>query len=151
MCNLASSGLAKNGGIGRGRITNFVGSTGTVTTEAFTGAISTDKYILIRSYTKEIQRAFEKLEDLLVSAGRRPDLILDSADLRGVHILFAAAEVCKGRVTDQAGMWYDFMVRYEKKADTAFGKLNLKYDESDDGVISEPEESKRFNVTAGRN
>ena len=133
------------------QITNFVGSTGTVTTSAFSGAIATDKYILTRSYTKEIQRAFEKIEELLVSAGRRPDLILDSGDLRGVHILFATAEVCKGMVTEDAGMWFEFMSRYENKADKAFNKLNLKYDDSDDGVISEPEESKRFRTTAGRN
>ena len=133
------------------RVTDFVGSTGTVTTEAFSAVIGTDKYILIRSYTKEIQRAFEKIEDLLVSAGRRPDLILDSSDLRGVHILFATAEVCKGMVTEDAGMWFEFMSRYENKAEKAFNKLNLKYDESDDGVISNPEESKRFSTTAGRN
>ena len=77
-------------------ITDFVGSTGTVTTAAFTGAIATDKYILTRSFTKEIQRAFEKIDELLYRSGKRAHLILDPYDLREVHILYAVAEVCKG-------------------------------------------------------
>jgi hypothetical protein len=41
-------------------ITDFVSSTGTVTTTAFANAISTNKYMLIRSYTREIEQALLK-------------------------------------------------------------------------------------------
>lgn len=133
------------------KITDFVSSTGTVTVADFPSTAASDKYILTRAYTKEIQRAFEKIEQLLVNQGRRPQLILDPYDLREVHIQYAVAEICKGLVTEEAGMWFEFMERYEKRAYAMFKSLNLKYDTSDDGYIAGSEESRRFNLRAGRN
>jgi hypothetical protein len=132
------------------KITDFVGSTGTVTTEVFGTAISTDQYVLTRSYTKEIQRAFEKIEDLLVRAGRRPALVMDSYDLREVHIHYSVAEIVKGLVVEEGDTWSMFMNKYDALAYSMFKSLPLKYDESEDGVISEAEEKKRIERTLGR-
>ncbi|MEE8575509.1 MAG: hypothetical protein V3T30_08865 [Thermodesulfobacteriota bacterium] len=131
-------------------ITDFVSSTGTVTTAAFGSAISTDKYILIRSFTSEIQRAFEKLESWIISKGKRPQLILDPYDLREVHILLSVAEVCKGFITSESSLWWEFMQEYERKALDSFEKLHFKYDTSVDGYISGSEESRRFIKRTGR-
>ena len=133
-------------------ITDFVGSTGTVTTAAFTGAIATDKYILTRSFTKEIQRAFEKIDELLYRSGKRAHLILDPYDLREVHILYAVAEVCKG-LTSAGGsdtFWWQMWKDYEAKAYAIFKSLHFKYDESNDGYVTGSEESKRITRTIGR-
>ena len=132
-------------------ITDFVKSTGTVTTAAFSAPITTDKYILTRSFTKEIQRAFEKLEDLLKQAGRRAHLVLDPYDLREVHITMSVAEVCKGFMTvSDTGIWSDLWKVYDKRGYAMFKSLNLKYDDSDDGYISGAEEGRRVNRTSGR-
>ncbi len=129
-------------------ITDFVSSTGTVTTEPFSGAIATgEKYVLMRSYTTEIQRAFEKLEDNLRKKGKRPHLILDPYDLREPHILMSVAEVCKGLATDGDNtFWWDMWKAYENKADIAFGSLNLKYDATNDGTISGEELGRRMSA-----
>mgnify|MGYP001599701546 FL=1 len=133
-------------------ITDFVSSTGTVTTAAFaTANAAGNKYMLQRSFAKEIQRAFEKLEDMLKQVGRRAHLVLDSYDLREVHILTSVAEACKGMVTTEGGsMWSYFYELYDKRAYAVFKSLNLKYDDSEDGVIAGAEESRRLTRTLGR-
>ena len=131
-------------------ITDFVSATGTVTTAAFSTAVTTDRYILTRSFSKEIQRAFEKLEDLLRRSGRRPQLILDPNDLREVHIIQSVAEVCKGLAKEENSVWWALWQEYDKRAYAIFKSLNLKYDESGDGVISGGEENRRRDRVIGR-
>ncbi|HLE09139.1 MAG TPA: hypothetical protein VI914_05890 [Thermodesulfobacteriota bacterium] len=132
-------------------ITDFVSSTGTVTTTAFSSAIAADKYILTRPFSREIQRAFEKIEELLNSAGKRPFLILDPYDLREVNIYYSVAEVCKGLATEGDSLWWNLWKDYENKAYAIFKGINFKYDQSNDGYIAGSEESKRMNtLKAGR-
>jgi hypothetical protein len=132
-------------------ITGFASSTGTVTTNAFGSAIAIDKYILTRSFSREIHRAFEKIEELLVRRGKRPHLVLDPYDLREVHIYLSVAEVCKGLATEHENIWWTLWKGYEKTATEAFGALNLKYDYTRDGYIASGEESSRLSaIRSGR-
>ena len=132
-------------------ITDFASSTGTVTTTAFSSAIAADKYILTRPFSREIQRAFEKIEEFLNSAGKRPFLILDPYDLREVNIYYSVAEVCKGLATEGDSLWWNLWKDYENKAYAIFKGINFKYDQSNDGYIAGSEESKRMNtLKAGR-
>lgn len=130
-------------------ITDFVQSTGTVTTAAFSGAVATgEKYILQRSFSKETKRAFEKVRARLVRAGKNPDKVLDPYDLREPHVFMAVAEICKAQMSDtgEGGMWWDLWKDYERQADEAFNGLNLKYDESNDGYMSNGELGRRLNT-----
>lgn len=130
-------------------ITGFDHTTGTVATTAFSsGVIAGERYTLTRSYSKEIQRAFEKMEERLIRLGKRPQLILDPYDLRGAHIFFSVSEVCKGMATDSEGFWWDMWKEYEKKAVEAFGAINFKYDSSGDGHIAAGERD--INVRTSR-
>lgn len=131
-------------------ITDFVSSTGTITTTAFSGAIATDKYCITRSFSKEIQRAFEKIEDLLTRNGQRAHLILDPYDLREVHIYYSVAEICKGLATEPGTLWWELWKDYESKAYAMFKSINFKYDTTDDGIIASTEEGKRINIRTGR-
>jgi len=69
-----------------------------------------------------------------------------------VHIAMAVAEVCKGLVANSESMWDDFKKDYEIKAQSLFKNLSLKYDESEDGIISSDEEEDVVvaPLTAGR-
>jgi enamine deaminase RidA (YjgF/YER057c/UK114 family) len=132
-------------------ITDFVSSTGTVTTVAFSGAIATDKYILTRSYTREIDRAFEKIDELLKRSGKRAHLILDPYDLREAHIMFSVAEVCKGLAIDSENLWWSLWKEYEKSGAEVLRTLEFKYDSSVDGYIAGSErDSVLSTVRAGR-
>lgn len=117
-------------------IAGFASSSGTITTVEFSAAISTDRYVLTRSYSREIDRAFEKIEERLRRAGKRPHLVLDAEDLREVHIMASTAEVCKGMITEIDGLWWGLWKDYEKKTDDAFAAMNFKYDATGDGFIS---------------
>ena len=133
-------------------VLDFTSSTGTLTTTAFAAPIAAgENYIITRSYTREIKRAFEKLEEKVIRLGRRPELILDPYDLREVHIYCSVAEVCKGLTAEKPGFWWDMWKEYEQKADTAFEGINFKYDFTEDGYIGGEEENSRVNIIgAGR-
>ena len=125
-------------------IEDFSSATGTVTTEAFTGVIATDKYVLTKSYTTEINNAFDILTDLLNRSGRRPHLIIDSGDLKRVHIVYAVSEIAKGMSTEKDDFWWSIWMEYKNLGYAIFNDLNLKYDESEDGNVSDTEEDTGF-------
>ncbi len=121
-------------------VTAFVSATGTLTTSAFSSSVLPgQKYSIRRSFTREIGRAFEKIEDALIRMGKRPDLVLDPVDLREAHIYFAVAEVCKGLVTEKGSFWWDIWKDYEARAEDTLKRLRFKYDASGDGLISSSE------------
>ncbi|MCK4846099.1 MAG: hypothetical protein KAS88_00395 [Deltaproteobacteria bacterium] len=121
-------------------ITDFVASSATVTVKAFGSAVISDKYILTRSFLREIERAFEKIEERLIAAGKRPELVLDSQDLRSLHIYASVAEVAKGLSSKVDDFWWTLWKEYDVKADRAFAVLPIKYDTSGDGYISSSED-----------
>lgn len=133
-------------------VTGFTAASGTVTVEPFPAPVlSGDGYILSRSFGREIQRAFEKLEERLTRLGKRPHLVIDPYDLREAHILLSVAEACKGLAVDSKGLWWDFWKEYEGKADEAISEVTLKYDRTGDGFISGDERSHKLNnLKAGR-
>lgn len=127
-------------------VTGFDSSTGTVTVNSFAGAITTDKYILTRSFKVEIGRAFEKIEESLSALGRRPSLVLDPYDLKEVHIYMSVSEACKGLSTDDSGFWWKMWKEYEEKGSKLFELMSFKYDATDDGVIGDGEEVSGFST-----
>lgn len=136
-----TGGLAESLTQGEKReITGFVQSTGAVTTEAFTATAATDKYMLTRSYTREIDRALDKIRDRIQQKGQYHALILDSADLKEVHLMFTVAEICKSFVVSVDDVWDMFRKDYQEKADEMFRNFKFKYDEDEDGFIGSGEE-----------
>jgi len=128
-------------------ITAFTSLTGTVTTTAFSAPIvSGERYFLRRSFGREIQRAFEKMEERIVRLGKRPELILDPEDLREVHIYYSVAEICKGLVTERETFWWDIWKDYERRSEKTFESLRFKYDASGDGYISGQEADRSLNI-----
>lgn len=133
-------------------IRDFDAATGTLTVEAFSsGVASGEKYVVIRSFSREIHRAFEKLEDQLKRLGKRPHLVLDSHDLRESHIFLSVAEACKGLASENKGIWWELWKEYEGKAADAYSGLRLKYDYSGDGSITGAEGELAFgSLKSGR-
>ncbi len=144
-----TGGLAVSLDKGESReVITFVSATGTVTTSPFSSPVlAGEKYFLRRSFAREIQRAFEKIEEKIIRLGKRPELILDPVDIREVHIYYSVAEVCKGLVTDRETFWWDIWKDYERRADEAFASLRFKYDSTGDGYISGAESDTRTHVS----
>lgn len=132
-------------------ITNFVSSTGTVTTTTFSNAISTNKYMLVRSYTREIETAFDKIKSMIKMDGQNPEQFTDGDDLKLVHIYLSVAEVCKSFSTATESYWWDLWQKYETKGEKLFDSIEYKYDDNNDGIISSGEEGFSNRVrTTGR-
>lgn len=134
------------------QVTGFDRFSGTVFINAFsTPVASGEGYVLTRSYSKEIIRAFEKLEEKIVRLGKRPDLIADPYELRATHIYGTVAEVCKGLAKERGGLWWELWKHYEKKADDEFNGLCLKYFVVGSTRISRAEEGFRLSsIATGR-
>lgn len=131
-------------------ITDFVSSTGAVTTTAFPVAIDGDKYVLTQPYTNEIQRAFEKLEDRLNRMDKAAHLVLDPYDLREPHIYQTVADICRALATDETAIWWALKEEYEMKVNQFFKNTKFKYDFSEDGYISGSEEEQRPGIRRAR-
>lgn len=133
-------------------VTGFASATGTVTTVDFSSpVVAGEMYTLTRSYSREIQRAFEKMEDMFVRLGKRPHLVLDPYDLREAHILLSVAEVTRGMSTGSGDFWWEMWKEYETRAALAFGSINFKYDSTGDGYIAAGEQGANFkNIRTGR-
>ena len=127
-------------------ITDFVQSTGAITTTAFSAVISGDKYVLTQPYTNEIQRAFEKLEDRLNRMDKAAHLVLDPYDLREAHIYQTVADICRALATDETAIWWALKEEYEMKVNQFFKNTKFKYDFSEDGFISGSETEQRPGV-----
>jgi hypothetical protein len=132
-------------------ITDFVSSTGTATTTAFPSGVSTDKYMLIRSYQREIDRAFAKLVAKIQQKGRRHALILDSSDLKETHILMTVAEICKGFSMDNEDTWWALWTEYKNDATENFRAMKFKYDIDDNSILTTGEEDRTVrSITTAR-
>lgn len=147
-----NGGLAESFTQGEKRlITDFASSTGTITVEAFSGAVVTDKFMLRRSYTREIERALDKIRDRIRKKGLKHNLILDGSDLRSVHLYQTIAEICKSFVVARDDVWWNFMEKFDEMADAEFRDFKFKYDNDEGGVLdSSEEEQEAFNVKLGR-
>ncbi len=129
------------------RILGFDPSTATVTTESFSSSITSgERYILTRTFEREIERAFEKLEDTLKKAGIKPHLVVDPVDIKELHLHMAVAEVCKGMSSSREDFWWHMWKEYERKAERILKNTTLKYDRTGNGHIDSTEEITRINI-----
>ena len=129
------------------KILGFDPESGTVTTEPLGSSVTSgERYILIRTFEREIERAFEKLEDRLLRAGIKPHLVMDPVDVRELHLYLSVAEVCKGLSSGKDDFWWHLWKEYERGAERLFETTTLKYDRSRNGYISGSEEVTRINI-----
>ncbi len=129
------------------KILGFDPSTGTLTTESFSSSVASgERYILTRTFEREIERAFEKLEDRLSRAGIKHHLVMDPADLKELHLCLSVAEVCKGLSAEKDDFWWHMWKEYERGAERLLETTTFKYDRGRNGYISRAEEVTRINI-----
>ncbi len=71
----------------------------------------------------------------LESSGRRPYLIVSPEALRPVHLHTTLGLICRSLAGsgDADNRWHVLADMHERKADEAWSRTTLKYDEGDDG------------------
>ena len=127
------------------KVTDFVASTNTLTVETFTGLIDgTSKVLLIRTFKKEIDRAFDRFKLDVKNRGIHIDRIIDNNQVKEYIIILALHYICMGFSTDVADIWFSKAEIYEKDYKKLIGTAVFEYDEDNDGNIESTEEQKNI-------
>jgi hypothetical protein len=116
-------------------ISDFAQSSGTVTwtTSCPSSIDTTSKYVVRRTYQRELDRAWDEVEGFVQKAGYRPALVMDSEELKNLHIYLALGRICKGMAkTDD--VWWGRGRDYEGKALREMNGMQFVYDSDEDGV-----------------
>jgi hypothetical protein len=125
------------------RISGNTRSTGTITLETAMGSAltSTSRFTARRSYQREIDRAWEDIEAMIQTRGYRPALIMNSEDLRPVHIDWALVKICKNLARSTDDVWWRRSEAYSEDYQAKLGMVNFVYDTDQDDM---PDQIKTF-------
>jgi len=132
-------------GIGQKRdITGFTQSTGvfTITPNWGTTPDTTSVYVVVRSFTKKIQAAFDSLCTMIYNKGKRNELILESTQIATPLIYLTLHTICLDLMDEEGDKWDRLSKLYQEKFDKFFNNMKLEYDEDESGNISEDEQQK---------
>jgi hypothetical protein len=132
-------------GLGQKRdVTAWAQATGifTVTSSWTTIPDTTSKYLVVRSFTKKIQAAFETLQDMIYNKGKRHELILESSQITKPLTYLAIHMICLDLMDEEGDRWDRLAKIYQDKFDKAFNAMHLEYDADESGFIDESEQSK---------
>lgn len=116
------------------RISGNVRSTGTVTVDtAFGSALtSTSRFVAKRTYQREIDRAWEDIEAMIQTKGYRPALIMNSEDLRPVHLAWTLVKVCRNLSKMQDDIWWKRADTYTEDYANKVAMVKFQYDLNSD-------------------
>lgn len=123
-------------------ISDFVQSTGVISVSPnwSTNPDNTTVYTIIRSWTKQISRSFEKIETMLLNRGKRHSLILESSELKIPHIFLCVHFIALDLMNEETDKWSRIAESYLKSFDSSFSSMKLQYDEDESGTIEGEEE-----------
>jgi len=134
----------------RRTVTDFDSATATLSFAPAVAAAtaSGSKYIVSRSFRKERVRAFQDIIERLRNAGRRAALIVDSHQLRTVHILLTLSKIFRGFVNSET--YRQLSGDYAEMYDRLFQELRLDYDANEDAAINGSEGFQQIQGTLER-
>lgn len=123
-------------------ITGFTQSTGvfTVTPNWGTNPDTTSVYLVVRSWTKKIQSAFDSLCTMIYDKGKRHELILESSQISMPLIYLTIHMIALDLMDEEGDKWDRLSKTYMDKFDKAFNNMKLEYDEDESGNIDDSEE-----------
>lgn len=129
-------------GIGQKRdITGFTQSTGVFTINPVwaTNPDNTSVYVIVKSFSKKIQAAFDNICTMLYDKGKRHNLILESSQITQPLIYLTIHMVALDLMDEEGDKWDRIVKIYQDKFDKAFNNMHLDYDEDESGAIDESE------------
>jgi hypothetical protein len=129
-------------GVGQERaVTGNTQSTGVVTVspDFATNPDTTSRYVIVRSFSKKIQAAFDRLETMLYDKGKRSALIMESSQI-AVPLTYLTIHMIALDLMDEEGDKWDRLSKiYQDKFDKAFSNMKLDYDEDESGEVDDSE------------
>jgi hypothetical protein len=125
------------------RITGNVRATGVLMLDASlsTSVDSTSRFVARRSFQREIDRAWEDIEAMIQTKGYRPALIVNSEDIRPVHLCWTLVKVCRNLAKSPDDIWWRRAETFNEEYASKLGMVNFAYDKNEDEW---PESRKTF-------
>lgn len=125
------------------RISGSARSTGTITVDtAFGSALnSTSRFVAQRTFQNEIDRAWEDILAMIQSKGYRPALIINSEDIRPMHVAWALTKICKNLSKDPADIWWARAGAFREDFESQMKEMRFVYDTEEDEL---PDDVKVF-------
>lgn len=137
--------IAGTGDTQRRLVTGNTQSTGVVTVSPnWTTNPSTDSvYRIVRSFTRQIELAFEKLSVMLYNKGKRHSLILESSQIKIPLIYLTVHFICIDLMSEPDDVWHTRANIYWDRFNESFNGMTLDYDEDESGSIEGQEEQQQ--------
>lgn len=109
-------------------ITVYDASLGKVTWSTALGSSvdTTTKYILRKTFQRQINAAWEEMLNYIDNQGFRPALICNSEKLKTPHKFFALTKICYGLIKETGDSWHTLADMYEKKAYSLLSGLKFR-------------------------
>lgn len=123
-------------------ITAFTNSSGifTISPNWATNPDNTSVYLVVRSYTKKIESAFDALSTMIYNKGRRHSLILESTQIAKPLIYLTLHMIALDMMDEEGDKWDRLTTIFKDKFDNSFNTMKLEYDTDESGAIDESEE-----------
>ncbi len=130
------------------RVTDYDSTINTITFEpAYSATITTQNYVLRRSYQSQIDLAGEKVVEDLNKNAKRAYLLIDSTQCKRL-VVYKFFETYFQALRETEGDKNDLQFRYySDKYSTELNSLKVDYDEDEDGDITDDEKGASNFVT----
>jgi hypothetical protein len=116
------------------RIATNVRGSGTITLDASlsTSVDATSRFVARRSYQREIDRAWDDIQAMIQTKGYRPALIMNSEDLRPVHLCWTLVKICRNLSKGPDDIWWARSNTFNDEYGAKLGMVNFVYDSDQD-------------------
>lgn len=89
------------------------------------------------TYQGYLDEAWRQIEDRLLSAGRRPWLVLEPQALRSPHLYLTMALVFESLSIQSAGALGVMAEQYRREYEATWARVSMAYDRDDDGIADD--------------
>lgn len=127
----------------KARIAGNVRSTGTISlsTSLASAVDTTSRFVARRTFQREIDRAWEDIEAMIQVKGYRPALVMNSEDLRPVHLCWTLVKICRNLSKSPEDIWWERQKTFNDEFTAKLGMVEFVYDSDED---SWPESRRSF-------
>ena len=109
-------------------------ATGVITVDTSFGSsiTSASRFLARRTFQREIDRAWEDILAMVQTKGYRPALIMNSEDLRTVHLYWTLAKICRNLSKSTEDIWWERGKQFAEAFTTNMGFVEFRYDSNED-------------------
>jgi hypothetical protein len=118
----------------KSRISGNVRATGTISlSKSLASAVDTSsRFVARRTFQREIDRAWEDVQAMIETKGYRPALVMNSEDLRPVHLYWTLVKISRNLAKSPEDLWWQRSNTFSDEYLARLGMLKFMYDSNED-------------------